>query len=193
MKAFTVTLMAAMLLGGAIGCTDSTVIEGGQPAAPKFALRINCAGEKEYVDAKGVKWLADQQLADDAKWGAVGGLTVDRGEMAIAGADAPRLYLTERYSMEAYQFALANGKYTVRLHFAETYEGITTAGERVFSVKINGEVKLKNLDVFKEAGGVAKPLVKECKDIAVTDGKLKIEFVANVQNPEINAIEILQY
>ena len=71
------------------------------------------------------------------------------------------------------------------------YDGITAAGERVFSVSINGKPALKDLDVFKEAGGLNKPLVKECKDVQVTDGKLVIGFTAQTQNPEINGIEVL--
>ena len=181
MRHVTTALLMAVLLAGATGCTPTAV------------YRVNCGAEKEYEDETGVKWLADQVLAADAKWGAVNGLTVERVGMTIADCPRAKLYLFERYSMEAYQFPLENGVYDVRLHFAETYERHSKAGERLFSVKINGEMELKDLDVLKEAGGFAKPLVKECKGIKVTDGKLRIEFVGNVQNPEINAIEILQY
>ena len=52
-------------------------------------------------------------------------------------------------------------------------------------------LRLEDLDVFKAAGGFARPLVKDAKGVAVTDGRLNIEFVANVQNPEINGIEVL--
>jgi endoglucanase len=181
MRYLTTALLMGLLLAGAVGC------------APTFALRVNCGDEKEYTDDTGVKWAADQVLAAGAEWGAMDGLTVERAGMTIPLCLRERLYVTERYSMDGYQFSVENGTYTVRLHFAETYEAHTKAGMRLFSVKINGEMKLKDLDVFKEAGGFAKPLVMKCEGIVVTDGKLKIEFVANVQNPEINAIEILRY
>jgi hypothetical protein len=93
--------------------------------------------------------------------------------------------------MSAYKFVVPNSKYTVRLHFAETYEGITGEGQRVFSVTINNNVVLKDLDVYKEAGGAKKPVVKEFKGVAVTGKELVIGFVSNIQNPEINGIEIL--
>ncbi len=181
MRYVTTALLMTVLLAGATGC------------GPTFAIRVNCGTDKEYTDETGVTWAADQVLAADAEWGAIGGLTVERVGMTIPLCRRPNLYLTERYSMDAYQFSVENGTYWVRLHFAETYEPHTEPGMRLFSVKINGETKLKDLDVFKEAGGFAKPLVMECSDIVVTDGKLKIEFVANVQNPEINAVEILRY
>ena len=61
----------------------------------------------------------------------------------------------------------------------------------LLDVCLNGKVVLKGLDVFKEAGGPNKPLVREFKGVEVTGGKLVIGFTADVQNPEINGIEIL--
>jgi hypothetical protein len=125
------------------------------------------------------------------KWGAIDGLTVDRGDLGITGTDVPKIYETERYSMSGYKFTVPNGKYTVRLHFAETYDGITAEGERVFSMTINGQAVLKDFDPFKEAGGYQKPVVKTIEDVTVTNGELAIGFTLNIQNPEINGIEIL--
>lgn len=69
--------------------------------------------------------------------------------------------------------------------------GRTWAADQSFSVSLNGKPVMRDLDVLREAGGFAKPLVKECIGIAVTDGVLLIEFTPNVQNPEINGIEVL--
>ena len=159
--------------------------------APKFFLRVNCAATEPYTDNAGNVWLPDQQVDPNKEWGAVGGMTVDRGDLAITGTDAPKIYQTERYSMEAYKFNVPNGAYTVRLHFAETYDGITAAGQRIFSVTINDRAALTNFDPYKEAGGFQKPIVKTIEDVAVTGGELVIKFTVNVQNPEINGIEIL--
>lgn len=64
--------------------------------------------------------------------------------------------------------------YTVRLHFIEPDDA--KPGQRVFDVKIQGKIVLKNLDVVKEAGGPNRGLVREFKNISVND-ELKIEFV----------------
>jgi hypothetical protein len=159
----------------------------------EFVLRVNAGAEKEYVDQSGKKWLPDQEFSEGkTQWGAVGGKTVQRTEIkTVEGTKAPQVYLTERYGMEAYRFAVPKGEYTVRLHFAETYQNISSAGQRVFSVSINGRPLLKELDVFKEAKGFAKPLVKEFKKVKAPDGKLLIQFSAAVQNAEINGIEVL--
>jgi hypothetical protein len=97
------------------------------PAA-RTAFRINCGDTESYTDKVGNTWAVDQELGDGRTWGADDGMTIDRGDIPIAGTDAPRVYQTERYSMAAYKFTLPNGKYMVRLHFCETYEGITAAG-----------------------------------------------------------------
>ena len=157
----------------------------------KLTLRINCGAAEPYTDKAGNTWLADQGVEPGGKWGAVDGLTVDRGDLGIAGTDAPKIYETERYSMEGYKFTVPNGRYAVRLHFAETYDGIMAEGERVFSVTINGQTALKDLDPFKEAGGYQKPAVKKIENVTVTNGQLDIGFTLNIQNPEINGIEIL--
>jgi len=157
----------------------------------KLTLRINCGAAEPYTDKAGNTWLADQGMEPGGKWGAVDGLTVDRGDLGIAGTDAPKIYETERYSLEGYKFTVPNGKYTVRLHFAETYDGITAEGERIFSVTVNDQTVLKDFDPFKEAGGYQKPAVKKIEDVTVTNGQLAIGFTLNIQNPEINGIEIL--
>ncbi|MHC4753228.1 MAG: malectin, partial [Planctomycetota bacterium] len=157
----------------------------------KFVLRVNCAASEPYTDEAGNEWLPDQYMEQGNKWGALDGMTVDRGDLGIADTDAPKIYETERYSMEAYKFIVPNGKYKVRLHFAETYDGITGEGQRIFSVAINGETVLTDLDPYKEGGGFQKPVVKTIEDVTVTNEELVIGFNINIQNPEINGIEIL--
>jgi len=157
----------------------------------KLVMRVNCAAYDPYTDKAGNLWLPDQYMEEGTKWGAVDGMTVDRGDLGLTGTDAPRIYETERYLMEAYEFIVPNGKYTVRLHFAETYEGITGSGERVFSVTINDKTVLKDFDPYDAAGGFEKPIVKEFKGVTVTNEKITIGFIPNIENPEINGIEII--
>ena len=185
-RLITVCCVVAVVLLVFSGCATN-----GRAKAAKFAMRINCGASEPYTDKAGNLWRLDPIPDPDADWGAVGGMTVDRGDLGMAGTDAPELYETERYSMEAYKFAVLNGTYTVRLHFAETYDGITGDGQRLFSVTINEEIVLEDFDPYKEAGGFQKPVVKAIKGVAVTNGELVIAFTADIQNPEINGIEIL--
>jgi len=180
----------------AVGEQAEPAVDQAKPAVeesnlPKLVLRVNCAALEPYTDQVGNAWLPDQLAEADKTWGAVGGMTVDRGKLNMTGTDAPKVYQTERYSMEAYKFAVPNGTYTVRLHFAETYDGITGDGQRIFSVAINGQAALKDFDPYKEAGGFQKPVVKTIDGVTVADGQIVVAFTANIQNPEINGIEIL--
>jgi hypothetical protein len=146
------------------------------------ALRIDAGSSTAYTDSEGNVWLPDRGFAD--------GDTVDRGDdVQIANTKDPAIYRTEHYDMTAFTQKVPNGKYTVKLHFAETFEDITAAGQRVFTFNVNGH-EFKDFDVFAKAGG-AKRADVETADVEVTNGKLDITFTANVQSPEINGIEII--
>lgn len=176
--------IVAVTLMALTGCALLEPVTGEED---QVLLRVNCGAEEDYVDQTGALWVADGQLVE----GPVAGLTVERVGLTMPGSDAPNVYLTERYSMEAYEFSLPDGTYTLRLHFAETYDGISGPDQRIFSVLVNGETALEDFDPFKAAGGFATPVVREVRDVEVTDGILRIEFEPNIQNPEINGIEII--
>jgi len=85
-------------------------------------------------------------------------------------------------------------RYTVRLHFAEPDD--VQPGERVFDVKLQGKVILKDFDVVKEAGGRRRALVKEFKGIEAGN-TMTLEMAARAKDvtartvPIISALEML--
>lgn len=178
--------LTAVVLLASSGCEPSSTKKAN---LAKCILRVNCAAFDIYTDKAGNEWLPDQEMEEGEQWGAVGGNIGDHGELDMSGTETPKIYETERYAVEAYKFLLANGKYTIRLHFSENYEGITGVGQRVFSVTLNGETILEDFDPYK-VGGFGNPIVKEYKHVKVTDGTLTIGFIPNVENPAINGIEI---
>ncbi|MBM4037518.1 MAG: hypothetical protein FJ290_03305 [Planctomycetes bacterium] len=125
-----------------------------------------------------------------ARWGYVGGKVVTRADAEVKNTQDKAIYLNEHYGMAAYRIAVANGAYAVKLHFAETYEGIKDVGQRVFSVAIEGKPVLPDLDVFKEAGKQSFAAVVKEFEAEVKDGELTIEFAPKVQNPMVNGIEV---
>ena len=163
-----------------LSCAANPTAVNPTAAVNSVPLRIDAAGSG-IVAADGTAWIADT--------GFDGGLTVDRGNISIANTANPRLYQTERYSMSRYRLPVPNGRYTVRLHFAETYEGITGPGQRVFSMYVE-DMNIPDLDIFAESGGRNNALIKQV-DATVNDGMLDISFIKQVENPEINAIEVL--
>jgi len=145
------------------------------------AIRIRAGTTSATKDEAGVTWLADQ--------GFEGGDTVDRAGIKVDNTQTPSIYSAERYAMSGFSYSVPNGKYTVKLHFAETYEGITSAGERVFSFKV-GDREFKDFDVTAKAGGVLRAYV-ESVPVDVTNGKIHVTFDSKIENPQINAIEII--
>ena len=151
------------------------------PFRPAPPVRIKAGKSEPVKDAEGNAWLADQ--------GFEGGQTIERPDIQIANTKSPDLYRAERYSMESFSWPVPNGKYMVKLHFAETFEGITGPGERVFSFNVQGH-EFKDFDVWVKAGGPLRAYV-ETVNVEATNGMIKVTFTPNVQNPQINAIEII--
>ena len=54
-----------------------------------------------------------------------------------------------------------------------------------------GQKPEKDLDLFAEAGSLYKAIQREYKGVEVTNGKLRITFTPNIENPAINGIEII--
>jgi hypothetical protein len=150
-----------------------------KPALP--TIRIKAGMPDGFTDNSGNAWLPDQGFAD--------GETTERPDLAIANTTDQRIYRAERYSMTHFTQALPNGNYTVKLHFCETYDGITGPGERVFSYNVAGH-EFKDFDVFVKAGGPLRAYI-ETVPVEITNGKLEITFTPNIENPQINGIEIL--
>lgn len=145
-------------------------------------IRIKAGLSAPFTDSNGNVWQAEQ--------GFTGGDVVERdSSTVIANTKDSQLYLTEHYGMEAFSCSLPNGKYLAKLHFAETFEGVSGPGERVFSFTVQGR-EFKNFDVWAKAGGSNRAYV-ESVPVEVKDGKFTITFTSNVENPMINAIEIL--
>ncbi len=107
----------------------------------------------------------------------------------VTGTKDPDLFLSERWGMRAFSTKIPNGKYLAKLYFAETYDGITGPGQRVFSLNVQGR-EFKDFDVWVKAGGPRRAYI-ESVPVEVIDGEFRITFTAQVENPAIKAIEII--
>jgi hypothetical protein len=152
--------------------------------------RIICASDRNYVDPAGQLWLKDQLYTGEGAYGNLNANFCDRGNIQIKNTDKDRVYQTEAYGGHIYyKIPLPNGKYTIKLHFAETYHKNNGPGRRLFSVRIQGRRLRKKIDPYSMAGGFATAFVIERKNVKVTDGLLTIEFLGGVV---INGIEIVK-
>ncbi|MEL7432373.1 MAG: malectin domain-containing carbohydrate-binding protein [Chloroflexota bacterium] len=113
------------------------------------------------------------------------------------------LFSTERYDAATdpemlWQFPVPAGTdVEIRLYFAELFEGngttngVNTAGERVFSVSVDGTVPVvyQSIDPFAIAGGELTGIMLPYQ--TTSDGVIDLEFIHDVENPAIKAIEIV--
>jgi Malectin domain len=185
-KPTTATTPAATTPAATTTAAAPTAAPATTPQAMSAAkiIRVDAGSDTNYVDGEGNTWLADQGFAD--------GETITRDEdLSITNTTDPALYRTEHYDMTSFSEKVPNGKYTVKLHFAETYEGISGPGDRVFSFNVGGQHEFKDFDVWVKAGGPQTAYVVTVPDVDVTNGALTVTFTPNVQSPEINGIEIL--
>jgi Malectin domain len=147
----------------------------------KPPVRIKAGPSEPFKDADGNQWISEHGFEE--------GNTVERPDLEIANTKTPAIYHSERYNMSSFSYPVPNGKYIVKLHFCETYEGITGPGQRVFSYNVEGK-EFKDFDLFVKSGGSQRAYI-ETVNVEVTDGKLDIKFTPNIEYPEINGIEIL--
>jgi hypothetical protein len=150
--------------------------------AAKKTIRIRFGSSEALTDSSGNVWEGER--------GINGGSTVDRDAgLAVANTKDAAMFRSEHYSMDDITLSVPNGKYIAKLYFAETYDGITGPGERVFTFKVQDK-EFKDFDVFVKAGGFAKVYV-ETVPVEVTNGTFKITFTSQVENPEINGLELI--
>ncbi|MGH9431158.1 MAG: malectin domain-containing carbohydrate-binding protein [Terriglobia bacterium] len=156
------------------------------PLGKILPIRIVCQ-ENSYTDSAGHLWKPDRYFL--------------RGRLAgdptpVQGTPDPGLYAEERYGNFSYALPVAEGSYAVTLLFDETYFGPGDPGKggvesRVFDVDCNGVALLRNFDIFKEAGGDNRALVRTFHDLRPNaQGKLLLSFVPVKNYASVRAIEV---
>jgi hypothetical protein len=161
-------------------------------------IRI-AARDHSYSDHAGNVWQSDRYYSG-------GQLAVHITRIPVSPTPDPNLYSGERYGNFSYAIPVAPGKYKVTLRFAETYWAVPNRspsipdqngsleggpGSRVFDVYCNGQVLLRNFDIFKEAGGTLKALDKTFHNLEPdAQGKLNLSFVPVTDYACLNALEV---
>ncbi|XP_034697438.1 probable LRR receptor-like serine/threonine-protein kinase At1g07650 isoform X1 [Vitis riparia] len=162
-----------------------------------YSLHINCGGEETRI--RNIVYEEDKDEGGPAKfqpkkdnWGfSSSGHFWDGDKIAsdytatnvsILKMDYSELYTTARLSplsLTYYGRCLADGNYSVKLHFAEIImrdnESFHSLGRRIFDVYIQDKLELKDFDIAQAASGVDKVVVKEFKT-SVKNKTLEIRF-----------------
>jgi hypothetical protein len=184
------------------GPTATPTPASGSPTATAggSTVRINAGGTSQSVD--GVQWAACSSASACQGW-VSGGFAYTQSPLpTISGSVAPAnqaIYQTEWTGGQSngvpagelafrFNIPVSAGDYLVRLHFAELNK--YSAGARVFDVRIEGATVLSQFDIWSEAGGVNTAIVREFP-LTVSDGAVTVDFIRQVENAKISAIEII--
>ncbi|XP_014630770.1 ATP-binding/protein serine/threonine kinase isoform X2 [Glycine max] len=128
---------------------------------------------------------------------------------SLPSSNLPELYKTARVapiSLTYFRYCMENGKYTVKLHFAEiqfsndnTYSSL---GRRLFDIYVQGALFRKDFNIEGETHVAQKPYILSLYNVNVTDNILEIQFywagkgttripVSGVYGPLISAFSIV--
>ena len=102
---------------------------------------------------------------------------------------------SERFGDFSYEIPVPGpGLYDIKLHYAELFHGVgeinNGVGNRLFNVNIEGNQALTNFDILSEADPVTA-LIKEFRNMEITDGFASFHFVSLEDNAKISGIEIV--
>ncbi|MDZ7786100.1 MAG: malectin domain-containing carbohydrate-binding protein [Candidatus Saccharibacteria bacterium] len=137
---------------------------------------------KVNVDNEGNQWEADQYFTNGSCSNDTYSVSND-----IANTPDDELYQSERFCMESYDIPLADGDYTLNLHFAEIYPD---AAPRVFGVTAEGDTLFTDYNIAAEVGDYTA--TTRSFDVTVNDGTLNLAFQRGTENPKISAIEVVE-
>ena len=162
-----------------------------KPETGAYCVRLNCGGNA-YTDSYGNRWEADDTSFSHS-WGETFASSRDDVPQLVRASQSSvavpvhgtrdwQLFQTFRYGRHrlSFDFPLPDGEYAVEMYFAEPWLGIgggvktDCEGQRLFSVAINGTVRIADLDIWAEAGyagALKKTVIAEAKD-----GHLRISF-----------------
>ncbi|MEW4489503.1 PQQ-binding-like beta-propeller repeat protein [Thalassoglobus sp. JC818] len=171
-------LVALNKLTGETVWTTKTATANSQSSGEGSRPELNANGEEQIRPSR----PGQREMADRPR-GANGGAP------QVTGTNDSALFLSEHWGMTAFAHKVPNGKYVVKLYFAETYSGITGAGGRVFSMDVEG-TELNDFDIWQKAGGPNKAYV-EAVPVEVKDGEFNITFTRQTESPAIKAIKII--
>lgn len=148
----------------------------------KFPVKINVGGTS-YKD-----FITDREfVSDTSSYGFMEGNKSGPFSNSIGNTVDDTLYQTEINGLAKYVVRVPNGKYKIKLLFADNYFDV--AGARVFDIYVQGSLAVKALDVVKEVGA-KNALEKVIDNVEVKDSKIDIHFAALVQRPFLNGVVI---
>jgi len=168
-------------------------------AATTVLHRVNAGGSSVTATDGGPNWSADTSTSSSFRntgsstSSYTGTVSLDS---SVPAGTPTTLFNSERYDPAGgnemmWTFPVTAGTPTqVRLYFANRCTCTQSPGQRVFDVRLDGQTVLDDFDMVAAAGATNRGVMRSF-DIT-SDGTVNIDFIHGVENPQINAIEILK-
>ncbi len=157
-------------------------------AGANVLYRVDAAGPAIQAPDGGPDWTTADGFVSGgniANWGTT--VPLDSTVPSTTPAD---IFASERWSAQHWNFPDAAGDHvTVRLYFANQYDGTSQPGQRVFNVLIDGNTVLSHFDIVAAAGN--KTGTMRSFDLTTDSNGIDIDLQAITENPLINGIEII--
>ncbi|WP_440991677.1 malectin domain-containing carbohydrate-binding protein [Haloarchaeobius baliensis] len=146
-----------------------------------------------FTESDGTQWspLTDYLVAG-------GGSTSSHGQPSSIDSSVPpgtpsQIWETERWDPAGgeemqYEFPVPAGQQVeVRLYFYDGYSGTSEPGDRVFDVSVEDQTieSFDIIDIYGDDTGAMESFT------VTSDGTIDVDFAHVVENPQINAIEIV--
>ena len=202
-QSFAGTATTQTLTGLTPGTAYTFTVAATNSTGTNTLYRVNAAGTVVAATDGGPAW-SDDTAASSTLHNT--GSTASGAAASAIGFDSTiptgtptALFNNERYDLGAkgdggemsWFFPVTSGATAkVRLYFANQCACTSAVGSRQFDVALEGNTVLDHLDIVAAAGA---NLTATMREFAVTsDGTINIDFTHEVENPLINAIEIIQ-
>ncbi|KAL6456228.1 hypothetical protein MHYP_G00347710 [Metynnis hypsauchen] len=175
--------------------------EGGEASlADRVIWAVNAGGEA-HTDTHGI------QFRKDPLEGKVGKAS-DYGMRLPILRSSPEdqvLYQTERYNEDTFGYEVPireEGDYVLVMKFAEVY--FAQSQQKVFDVRLNGHIVVKDLDIFDRVGhstahdeivpfSIRRGKLSVQGEVSTFNGKLTIEFIKGYyDNPKVCALYVMK-
>ncbi|KAL7211555.1 hypothetical protein ACSBR2_014422 [Camellia fascicularis] len=167
------------------------------PKQDGYSLHVNCGGGQTKIG--NTMYVADESQGGPTTWQAAGNwgfsstghfwhvnanaAYYQTKNVSVLTMNESQLYTSARLSplsLTYYGRCLANGNYTVTLHFAEIVfrdnRSFQSLGRRIFNVYIQDELVLKDFDIETVAQGVDKAVVRKFNNTVVKNKTIEIRF-----------------
>ena len=147
-----------------------------------FPININVGGKSSQG------FLADQSWNENTEYGYMEGTPSEYpSSLQINGTELDSIYRSNRYGLVSYRVRVPNGKYNVKLMFAEEY--FSVADKRVFDVYVESNLVQNNFDIYENAN-INTAYDIDVNEVEVNDGILEINLCAEKDNPQLNGLVI---